>query len=123
MSDFHRIAYLLLLVCGVIFSVTLAAQQGPGTRSRPGVPQTDQQRRGEALFVKNCSLCHVFSNQKKTLGIQSPTELVGLFKKPTINDDNVRQTVLEGIPKIMPSFRYNFEPHEVDELIAYLKIR
>lgn len=123
MSVFHRIACLLLMVCGVIFPMMLAAQGGPGPRSRPGVPQTDQQRKGEALFTKNCTLCHVFSNQKRNIGIQSPTELVGLFKKPTINDDNVRQIVLEGIPKIMPSFRYNFEPREVDELIAYLKIR
>ncbi len=53
-----------------------------------------------------------------TLGIQSPTELIGLFKKPTNNDANVRQIVLEGLPKVMPSFRYNFEPREVDDLIA-----
>jgi hypothetical protein len=28
-----------------------------------------------------------------------------------------------GIPKRMPSFQYNFTPAEVDDLIAYLKIR
>jgi mono/diheme cytochrome c family protein len=123
MRVFHRIAYLLLAVSGVIFPMTVAAQEAPGSRSRPGVPQTDQQRSGEALFIQNCTLCHVFSAQKKTIGIQASTELVGLFKKSTINDANVREMILTGIPKKMPSFRYNFEPREIDDLVAYLKIR
>ena len=123
MTVFHRIAPLLLLVFGMILPMTLAAQEGPGTRARPGVPQTDQQRSGEALFIQNCTLCHVFSNQKRSIGIQAQTELVGLFKKPTISDAGVRQLILEGIPKRMPSFKYNFEPREVDDLVAYLKIR
>ena len=35
----------------------------------------------------------------------------------------VRQMIQAGIPKRMPSFQYNFTPGEVDDLIAYLKIR
>ena len=123
MAVFRRIACLLLLVCGVIFPMTPAAQEGPAARSRPGVPQTDQQRSGEARFVQNCTLCHVFSAQKKSIGVQASTELVALFKRPTITEAGVRQIILEGLPKRMPSFKYNFEPREVDDLIAYLKIR
>jgi len=123
MRVFHRIAYLLLAVSGVIFPMTTAAQDAPAVRSGPGVPQTDQQRSGEARFIQNCTLCHVFSAQKKSIGVQASTELVGLFKKATINEGNVRQIILEGIPRRMPSFKYNFEPREIDELVAYLKIR
>ena len=122
MSGFYRIAFLLLLVCGVIFPITLAAQ-GPGTRSVPGVPQTDQQRSGEALFIQNCTLCHVFSNQKRSIGVQAPTELIGLFKKSGVNDENVRKIILEGMPNRMPSFTYTFESRDIDDLVAYLKIR
>jgi len=122
MRVFHRIAYLLLAVSGVIFPMTPAAQEAPA-RNRPGVPQTDQQRSGEALFIQNCTLCHVFSAQKKSIGVQASTELVGLFRKATINEANVRQIILEGFPAKMPSFKYNFEPREIDDLVAYLKIR
>jgi hypothetical protein len=119
MKVFHGIA--LLLVYGVILPMTLAGQ-GP-TRNLPGVPQTDPQRSGEARFIQNCTLCHVFSAQKKSIGVQASTELVGLFKRPTITEAGVRQIILDGFPKKMPSFKYNFEPREVDDLIAYLKIR
>ena len=128
MSVFHKIAWLLILLCGVlIFPTTLAAQGGGGggaaPRPKPGVPQTVQQRSGEAYFYQNCTVCHVFSNQKKSIGIQAPTELVGLFKDPAIDETGVRQQIMQGVPGKMPSFRYNFEPREVDDLVAYLKIR
>jgi hypothetical protein len=35
-------------------------------------PVLSEQRRGEALFVQNCPLCHVPSHQKQALGIQGP---------------------------------------------------
>ena len=126
MSVFHKIAWLLVL-CGVlIVPITLAAQEGGrggAAGAKPGVPQTAQQRSGEAYFYQNCTVCHVFSNQKKTIGIQAPTELVGLFKDPAIDEAGVRQQIMQGVPGKMPSFRYNFEPREVDDLVAYLKIR
>ena len=50
-------------------------------------------------------------------------ELVGLFKRPNISEQGVRQLIQTGMPKRMPSFQYNFTPAEVDDLIAYLKIR
>jgi mono/diheme cytochrome c family protein len=120
MKVFYGIA--LLLVCGAIAPMPLAAQ-GPAARSLPGVPQTDQQRSGEARFIQNCTLCHVFSAQKKSIGVQASTELVGLFKRPNITEAGVRQIILDGLPRKMPSFKYNFEPREVDDLVAYLKIR
>jgi mono/diheme cytochrome c family protein len=123
MSVFRGSGSLWLLVCAISVPMALAAQDSPGTRNRPGVPQTDQQRSGEALFIQNCTLCHVFSNQKRSIGIQASTELVGLFKKPTISDAGVRQLISDGIPKRMPSFKHNFEAREVDDLMAYLKIR
>jgi len=122
MTVFQGLTCALLLVHGGILPATRAAQ-GPPIRSRPGVPQTDQQRSGEARFIQNCTLCHVFSAQKKSIGVQASTELVGLFEKSTVTEAGVRQIILDGLPKKMPGFKYNFEPREVDDLIAYLKIR
>lgn len=84
---------------------------------------TDQQKKGEALFLQKCPLCHVPSNQKKTLGISASTDLVGLFKRPTANEPAVRRVIQEGIAGLMPTFRYSFTTGELDDLVAYLKVR
>jgi Cytochrome C oxidase, cbb3-type, subunit III len=110
---------LLLLAGMVILPGILSAQ------TRGGVPTTDQQKSGEAIFYRKCTFCHVFSNQKKALIPQylSRTELVGLYKDPLITDEAVRDVILKGVPRRMPSFQYTLTSKEVDDLIAYLKIR
>ena len=120
----RKVAGLLFLAFAIAFPVAPAAQSDqPAPRSAPGRPQTDQQKRGEAIFFKNCHLCHIFTAQKAEVKVQAPTELIGLYKKPTITDEAVRQRIQQGIPRLMPSFQYNFQPSELDDLIAYLKIR
>ena len=100
------------------------AQEGKTVATvAPGKPQTEPEKRGEALFAKHCPLCHIFTNQKKALKIQASSDLIGLFKDFTISEDAVRQLIQSGIPKMMPGFKYTLEPTELDNLIAYLKIR
>jgi mono/diheme cytochrome c family protein len=118
---------LLLLSLLVSLPISLAAQEeGGGGASALGVTvgklQTDEQKRGDAIFHKNCHLCHIATGQKRSLKINAD-ELVGLFTRPNISEQVVRQMIQTGIPKRMPSFQYNFTPAEVDDLIAYLKIR
>jgi len=118
---------LLLLSLLALLRVGVAAQEeGGGGASALGVTvgklQTEEQKRGDAIFHKNCHLCHIATGQKRSLKINAD-ELVGLFKRPNISEQGVRQLVQTGIPKRMPSFQYNFTPAEVDDLIAYLKIR
>ena len=119
----HRIACLLLLASGVMFPIALAGQSLQSAATALGIPQTDPQKRGEALFTKNCPLCHIFTNQKRVLKIQASTDLIGLFKKPTQTESGVRQAILQGVPRLMPGFQYALEPSELDDLVAYLKIR
>lgn len=71
------------------------------------------------MFVQNCPLCHVPSNQKKRLGIQGPV-LQGMFGEDA-NEDALRQYIQQGVPDKMPGFRYALEPKQIDDLIAYLK--
>src|SRR5262245_48711326 len=117
---------LLLLALLVSLPIGVAAQEEGGGASALGVTvgklQTDEQKRGDAIFHKNCHLCHIATGQKRSLKINAD-ELVGLFKRPNISEQAVRQLIQTGIPKRMPSFQYNFAPAEVDDLIAYLKIR
>lgn len=120
----HKIIRLLFLASVMAFPLTAAAQdKQPATTVAPGKPQTEQQKRGEALFTNHCPLCHIFTKQKRSLKVQASGELVGLFKDSTTTEEGVRQLILTGIPRSMPSFKYALEPSELDDLIAYLKIR
>lgn len=126
-----RIACLFFLV-PVFFTlpVALSAQESGGhaadesavtARKKSAARPTlnEQQRRGEALFVQNCTLCHMPSNQKKKLGIQAP-RLEGVYGQDA-DSDVLRKFILEGVPGKMPAFRYGLESNEVDDLVAYLE--
>ena len=121
MTEVRRIVCLVLVVCGFAVPVALRAQES--SAATPGTPQTDQQKKGEALFLKNCALCHIHTAQKAQLKIQASTELIGLFKKPTTNEAAVRRLLMQGLPGFMPGFQYALEPKDHDDLVAYLKIR
>ena len=124
MNFCSRIFCLLLLTCAVLFPITIAAQEGGEAGPKPGTPKTDAEWRGEALFIQNCVLCHIPSYQKKYLGIQAPTVLIAAFRgeKP-LTEANARRAIMEGFPKIMPAFKYTLDSKQLDDLIAYLKIR
>jgi mono/diheme cytochrome c family protein len=125
MSFFSRILLLLLLVCAVISPIKLAAQREGGPGPKPGIPQTDQQRRGEALFMQNCPLCHVWSKQKQDVAVLSPTFLIGMFRgdKPALTEATARVFIVNGIPQKMPTFKYQLDSKQIDDIIEYLKIR
>jgi len=127
--DGRLVLRLLLLLLSLLASLRVgvaAQEEGGGGASALGVTvgklQTEEQKRGDAIFHKNCHLCHIATGQKRSLKINAD-ELVGLFKRPNISEQGVRQLIQTGIPKRMPSFQYNFTPAEVDDLMAYLKIR
>ncbi len=124
MRFFFRIVGLLLLACAVLFPITIAAQENRESGPNPGVPHSDSEWRGEALFIQNCVLCHIPSYQKKYLGIQAPNVLIGAFRgeKP-LTEANARRAITEGFPKMMPAFKYTLNAKQLDDLIAYLKIR
>jgi mono/diheme cytochrome c family protein len=117
-----RLACLCWFASAVLLPTTLDAQAAPAAAA-PGIPKTDQQKSGEAIFQLNCTLCHVYSGDKKRFAVQASTELIGLFKKPGLTDDGVRQFIVTGLPGRMPSFRYTLAAWELDDLVAYLRIR
>ena len=113
--------WLVLAACVLIGPATVSAQGGGERGPDPGVPKTDQEMRGEALFYKECPLCHVFLG--RSTAAHSSTELVGLFKRPSVTEDAVRQLMTSGLPGLMPSFQYSMTTDEMTDLVAYLKIR
>ncbi len=129
MNRFCRMGYFLLFGGLVALPLTLVAQESGGPardqsvagtqKSSVRAPLNEQQRRGEALFVQNCPLCHIPSKQKKTLGIQGPT-LQGMYGEG-VDEDSLRERIEQGVPGRMPGFRYALDSKQIDDLIAFLK--
>jgi mono/diheme cytochrome c family protein len=117
LKSVHR----LFLTCVLAFPLSLSAQS-QGAPATPGKPQTDEQLRGNAYFEKTCYLCHNPTGQTTELKI-AVTNLAGLFKRPGVTEQYVRQRIQEGIPGRMPSYKYTYTPAQLDNIIAYLKIR
>jgi mono/diheme cytochrome c family protein len=59
------------------------------------------------------------SNQKKKLRIQAPP-LDGMYGE-NADGDVLRQFIQQGVPGMMPAFRFGLEPKQVDDIVAYLK--
>jgi len=92
----------------------------------PTVGMTEQQQRGEFLYLQGCALCHLPRLDKSIFYSNTPVvyyNLQGLFKGAAPGkEEEVRDMILLGSAN-MPAFRWAFEPQEIDDLIAYLKTR
>lgn len=99
----------------------LPAQAGSSSTPRTAANLSDEERRGEGLFLQRCSLCHL----PRKLKFGSPPvigpSLSGQFKDATPEQmKTLRGFILKGGPD-MPGFQYGLEPKEIDDLVAYLK--
>jgi mono/diheme cytochrome c family protein len=100
------IAMALLLA----ISPSLRAQQPSGT------PLTDAQREGRRIFQQRCAVCHTLPTVvSKRYGPALYKEIV------EDNEDNIRDTIMEGREGLMPGFKYGLTRAEVDSIIEYLK--
>ena len=114
-----RMAGLVLMAFVTLFPLTLDAQARYPTA---GEAQTDEELRGETFFNKTCFLCHNPTAQTIRIGVAA-TDLVGLFKRPEVTEEYVQERIQGGLPGLMPAYRDTFTPAQLDNLIAYLKIR
>src|ERR1019366_9715667 len=101
----------------------LMAQGASSTKPAAAAPNyTEQQWRGEGLFLQRCSICHLV---KKLKNIGSPPtigqDLTGVFATATPDEEKTLRTyILKGSPN-MPGFQYGLDTKDMDDLIAYLK--
>jgi mono/diheme cytochrome c family protein len=128
----RRITWIFFLACIATASVALASQE-PGEHASAADQSTaaaqkshsarpalnEQQKRGEAIFVQNCTLCHIPTSQKKRLRLPV-TALEGAYGEDA-DADALRQFIQQGIPGKMPGFRYGLELQQIDDVVAYLK--
>lgn len=77
---------------------------------------------GQDVFDGNCALCHFADSTDKRIGpgLKGLFHREKLFDGRPVNEDNVRDLVLNGGGKMVP-FKDKLESKEMDDLIAYLK--
>ena len=114
------LASLPLIVCSGNKPTQVTKQPKPAAAAPGGDAAA-----GQALFVKNCTICHYADKTDKKIG----PGLKGLLKnkelpanhKP-VTEASVRAQIESGDPaKGMPAFGTKFSKAEIDGLIAYLK--
>jgi hypothetical protein len=109
----------LLLSCCLFLYYAIAAQ----AQEKLCDTETSFGRSDNFLFAKQCATCHSLSGQWKKVA----PPLGNVFKKKAlltgqlVSKENVREIVSEGIPNLMPGFRYTLTPAQIDQVVSYLQ--
>ena len=105
------LAALLLALTQVAPSDIVSAQG-----AAPGASLNPQQREGWLLTLQYCALCHTRTN------LHSTTTIGPILSRDSAGgrDDVLRQVIADGTPN-MPGFKHQFEPAQIDAIVAYLK--
>ncbi len=94
----------------------LAASLSVRAQQTSTAPLTDAQKEGRRIFQQRCAVCHTLPT------VVSRRYGPALYKEIVEgNEDNIRDTVLEGREGLMPGFKYGLTRAEVDSIIDYLK--
>ena len=113
----------LLLSSALIGAAThLAVQDGSGTKQADTEPKlTEDQARGEGLFLQKCSVCHMQRIFKWGKPPARGPNLAGVFKNASADEEKVlKELIMKGNPD-MPGFRYDIDSEQMNALIEYLK--
>src|ERR1700722_4811523 len=80
-----------------------------------GASLNDQQKLGQRLFYQSCVVCH--TKPQITSGQYGP-----VLSKDTLGgqEDVMREFISAGTAR-MPGFRFQFEPTQINAIVAYLK--
>ena len=109
--------------------VILRAQVVPAEKSSASaqpaaLAYSAEELRGRALFIENCSYCHLARNENpknpepgKAVG----PSLKGIFSGQKPMPAAVARGFIQKGSAKMPGFQYSFTAAELDSLIAYLK--
>ncbi len=101
-----------LIALGFILAISLPLR----AQQSSGAPLTDTQKDGRRIFQQRCAVCHTLPTVvSKRYGPALYKEIV------EDNEDNIRDTILEGREGLMPGFKYSLTRAETDSIIEYLK--
>ena len=103
---------MLSVVLGIFLAIGLPAY----AQKTASALLTDPQKDGRRIFQQRCAVCHTLPTVvSKRYGPALYKELV------EDNEDNIRDTIMEGREGLMPGFKYGLSRIEVDSIVEYLK--
>ena len=101
---------LSVLVMFAVWPHAVLAQPGAAN-----APLNDKQLLGMRLFNQSCRVCHTKPQ------LTSPLYGPALSRQSPGGQEGVmREVISNGTPR-MPGFRHQFEPPQIDAIVAYLK--
>jgi mono/diheme cytochrome c family protein len=104
--------FMLLIVLALLPATPLALR----AQQSSAAPLSDAQKEGRRIFQQRCAVCHTLPTVvSKRYGPALYKEII------EDNEDNIRDTILEGREGLMPGFKYGLTRTEVDSIIEYLK--
>jgi len=80
-------------------------------------------REDKTLFARHCGVCHSMSGIWARVG----PPLKGLFERgqlvtgKPVTDENVREVILKGGPRLMPGFQYMLTEDQVNAILTDIK--
>ena len=76
---------------------------------------------GQDLFKSNCAVCHYADSTDKRIGpgLKGLYQREKMFDGRPINDENIRDLILNGGGKMIP-FKEKLDDKQLDDLVAYL---
>ena len=100
---------------GIALLVLTLSQGAFAQPAETGTPLNDAQTLGQKLFYQSCVVCH--TKPQITSGQYGP-----VLSKDTLNgqEDVMREFIGTGTSR-MPGFRFQFEPTQINAIVAYLK--
>ena len=117
--DVLRVLVLLSIWCGVLFSPIVLQSQQALRKAPPSAVDKERVKRGEAVFNRQCPICHLGRPSKTNPVIGR--NLRGILKnvKPE-RETAVREFIRKGSDK-MPGFQFTLTAAQIEDLIGYLK--
>src|SRR4051812_7070720 len=102
--------------CSALMILPLALWPQLAAAQQPEAALGAKELTGRNLFVQHCGVCHV-KMMLTTAGQYGP-----VLSKASLGgqEDVMRELISNGTPR-MPGFKYNFQPDQIDAIVAYLK--
>lgn len=111
-----------LAVAGPAGDAKKKPDKKPEAAAKKAKEKTADVSGGQGIYKNNCAVCHFADKTDKRIG----PGLKGFFHKDKmfddrpVNEENVRDLILNGGGKMIP-FKEKLDGKQVDDLMAYLK--
>ena len=102
----------------LIFFISIALLAANSCAPKPTLEVPEAYKKGQNAFHKICSNCHGSDGMGKHT--KAPRLIDEEYLAPNFNDDDIRETILNGTNK-MPPQKKNVSTEEIAEIIKYLR--